>query len=503
MSPRGSAKLAPMDRPLLALALAGALALSPLGCITNPVTRGRDVVFVSPEEEVRLGAEAAEQVASEMGIAADPALAERVGEVGRRIAAAAPQQSFAYTFQVVDRAEPNAFALPGGYVYVSRGLLALTNNEDELANVIAHEVVHVAARHHARRQARATGVGLLALPGLLVGGLLGGPLGGLVSAPFQIAGAGAIASYSRAQELEADEYGQRIASQAGYRAAGLAEFLETLARDTELHEDGARRASWFDSHPATPRRASQAAERARGFGEATPAQGSADFVRKLEGLLVGDNPAEGVFDGGRFLHPDLGFTLVFPEGWKTANTRRVVGAFREDGTARVFLQHAGRGEDASEAASEFFAELSQEAGVEVARMEEVEVAGRKGVRAQVLVSSGGRPVALDLTWIPHGGSVYLLAGVVPRGYDDSHRSLFGEVGTSFARLRAAQRAVIRETRLRLRSIRPSETLAAFGERIGNAWSPEQTAVANGLPPGGAPRAGQVLKVAIEQPYRAR
>lgn len=488
-------------RSLRALLLACVLPFSWLGCITNPLTRERDVVFVSQEEEVRLGAEAAEQVASEMGIVDDPVLTARVAALGARIAGAVPQQGYAYTFQIVDRAEPNAFALPGGHIYVSRGLLVLTNSEDELANVVAHEVVHVAARHHAQRQARAAGVGLLALPGLLVGGLLGGPLGGLLSAPFRVAGAGAIASYSREQELEADVYGQRIASQAGYRARGLGSFLETLARDTELHEGNARPSTWLDSHPSTPRRAAAAAERARELGESERTGADEAFLRDLEGLLLGDNPAEGVFAGRRFLHPDLDFTLVFPEGWKTANTRLAVGAFEEDGSAQVSLQHAGKGEDAREAASRFLAELSDEMRLDVAHIAVVEVAGRDAVRAQALAASGRGRIALDLTWIPHDGRIYLLSGVVPRGYGDVHRRIFGEVVASFAPLDAAQRASIREKRLRLRSARAGESLAAFGERVGNAWSPEETAVANGLPSGEPLRAGQSLKVAIEQPYR--
>ncbi|MBW2267186.1 MAG: M48 family metalloprotease [Deltaproteobacteria bacterium] len=473
-------------------------------CIVNPITQRRDVVFVSTEDEVRVGGEAAEQVAEAMGLVDDPRLTALVSGVGQRVAAAAPDPGYAYRFQIVDRVEPNAFALPGGHVFVSRGLLSLTNDEDELANVLAHEIVHIAARHHAQRQARAVGVGLLALPGLVVGGLVGGPLGDIVSAPFALAGGGAIASYSRGQELEADEYGQRLAGQVGYNPAALPAFLRSLERDEHLREESSRQPSWFDSHPATPRRIDDALARVAALAPAQPRTGSRrDYLERLEGLLVGDNPAEGVFDGQRFLHPDLDFTIVFPDGWTTANTRQLVGAFPEDGRAHVALQPQGQSGDPREAANAFLADLSEETRVDVARLDVVEIAGRDAVRGQLLVGTRRGSVAVDATWIAHGGSIYRLMGVVPEDYGAEDRRIFGAVGQSFAALGAGQRASIRERRLRLYQARAGESLEALSRRSGNRWSPAETAVANGVPADAPLSAGQWVKLAIEQPYRSR
>lgn len=472
------------------------------GCITNPVTQKRDVVLLSTEAEVEAGSEAAEEVAAVMGIVADPKLTAFVAGVGERVAAQAPEQGFAYSFLVVDLVEPNAFALPGGHIYVSRGLLALSNDEDELANVLGHEIVHVAARHHAQRQARAAGVGLLALPGLLVGGIVGGPVGRLVSAPFAIAGGGAIASYSRGQELEADEYGQRLVGQAGYDPAGLSTFLGALELDEQLRGGDEREPSWFDSHPATPRRAAEAGKRAPGLA---PAQqrptDRAAYLRRLDGLLVGDNPAEGVFDGQRFLHPDLGFTVVFPEGWKTANTRSAVGAYPEDGSAQVALEHQARGDDPREAANAFLADLRTQARVDVAGLDLVKIANRDAVRGQLLVANRKGQVAVDVTWIAHGGMIYRIMGVVPSGYGSEHRRIFGEVGQSFRSLGSGERSSIRELRLRVHQARAGESLSELSRRTGNGWSVEQTAVVNGLAPDTLLSSGQQVKVAIAQPYR--
>jgi predicted Zn-dependent protease len=471
-----------------------------VACSVNPVTQRPDVVLVSDEQEVQAGNEAAEQIPAVMGIVEDPALTRYVSKVGKRVSAHAPERPITYSFQIVDLPEPNAFALPGGHIYVSRGILALANDEDELANVIAHEVIHVAARHHAQRQARATGVGLLALPGLLAGALLPGALGTLVSAPFAVAGAGALAGYSRDQELEADEFGQQISAQAGYDPEALGVFLGELERATRLLTGEEERISWFATHPSTPRRASDAKRRAAGLSVApgTPVeQGRQGYLRRVEGMMVGENPAEGVFEDQRFLHPDMRFTLVFPDGWETANSRAAVGAVSPKQDAQLVLQLDGKGDDPRERSSAFFNELRQQARVEVARLDSMDLNGLKAVRGQAVVE---RRTTLDLTWVAYRGDIYLLAGVVPGAYTDAHRALFGEAIWSFRAITDAERQGITEQRLRLRAAEAGESLEAFGRRVGNTWTPEETAVANGLAKGAAPAPGQLLKVAIREPY---
>ena len=471
-----------------------------VACAINPVTQRPDVVLISDEQEIQAGNEAAEQVPAAMGIVEDAALTKYVSQVGARVASRAPERPITYTFQIVDMPEPNAFALPGGHVYVSRGILALANDEDELANVIAHEVIHVAARHHAQRQARATGVGILALPGLLAGALLPGPLGALVSAPFQVAGAGAIASYSRDQELEADQFGQQISAEAGYDPKALGVFLGELQRATRLMTGEEERSSWFDSHPSTPRRVNDATRRADGItiAEGAPiASGREGYLQRVEGLMVGVNPAEGILEGQRFLHPDMRFVIDFPEGWEVVNTRAAVGGVSPDRDAQLVLQLDGKGNDPRERASAFLTELREQARVDVARLDSLEINGLKAVRGQALVD---RRVTLDLTWIAHRGDIYLLVGVVPRRYTDAHRALFGQAGQSFRPITAAERQGITERRLRLRTAEAGESLEAFGRRVGNAWNPDQTAVINGLEAGASLGAGQILKVAIPEPY---
>jgi predicted Zn-dependent protease len=491
--------------------LAFALGVAVVGCSLNPVSRRPEVVFVSEEQELEAGREAAEMVAAEMGLVQGAALTAYVAAIGERVAARAPRRNLAYSFGIIDQDEPNAFALPGGYVYVSRGLLAIANSEDELANVIAHEVVHVAARHHAQRQARATGAGLLALPGLLAGALIPGPVGELLSASAVVAGGGLLAGYSRSQEREADRVGQEMVAQAGYQPKALADFLATLERDSALRlerlGEERRLPGFFDTHPSTPKRASEAAQRADGIvWTARPAiaDGRNGFLRRLDGVLVGENPAEGVFEGQRFLHPDLDLMLVFPEGWKTVNTREAVGALSEKGDVWAVLRLQGRGNDPREASAAFFQEVSEQMKIEVARLDAVEINGLRAVRGQAVADGRGGSLSLDLTWIAHGGSIYRISGgVIGRSYTDDHRALFGRVVRSFRPLEPREREAVQETRLRIRAARTAESLESLGRRTQNAWDVEQTATANALSRGAVLAEGQLVKIGQRQRYRGR
>lgn len=474
-----------------------------LACSLNPVSQRPEVVFVSEEQEIAAGQKAAEVVEAELGLVRDPRLVDYVQAVGERVAVYAPRRTLTYRFGVLDIDEPNAFALPGGWVYVSRGILELANTEDELANVIAHEVVHVAGRHHAQRQARSTGVTILALPALLAGALIP-VVGGLVAAPFEAAGLGVLASYSRDQEREADLVGQQMAARAGYEPAALGSFLASLERDTALRVEKPHVPTWLDTHPSTGSRAADSVKRAQALSfDPRPgvADGRAGFLRRIEGLLLGENPAEGLFEGQRFVHPDLGFTLVFPEDWESANTREAVGAVSKDGDAQVALRHAGSGEDPREAASVFFQEVSKQTQIDVARLDSLEVNGLPAVRGQAIVPAKRGRVSLDLTWVALGGSVYQIAGMVGKTYTDEHHATFGAVVESFRTLSPGERARILEMRLRVHDARGGESLASFGRRMGNAWSPQRTAVINGLGESATLAEGQLLKIAVEQPYR--
>ena len=205
---------------LVSLALAAGLG----ACALNPESGRPQTVFMTEEGEIRQGEEAAEEVAKHLGLVEDAALNAYVDEIGQRLAAQSARAELEWHFHIVEMNEPNAFALPGGYIYVSRGLLAYTNDEDELANVIGHEIGHVSARHSVTRQTR----GVMVSPVFIAAGLGGWAasivsptLGNVIAGTGALPGALALAQYSRGQERQSDELGQGYAAKAGWDPMGM------------------------------------------------------------------------------------------------------------------------------------------------------------------------------------------------------------------------------------------------------------------------------------------
>lgn len=458
-----------------------------------------DFLLPSIEADRKLGQEISKKVEKEMGIIEDAGLSSYVASLGQRLAAQVPNRQFPYTFQIVDQAEPNAFAVPGGYVYVSRGLLTLVSSEEELAGVLGHEIVHVERRHTARQLTKARLPSLLTLPGRAAGWVIGGDLGEIVSSPFEALGAAYLSAHSRQDELEADEIGQAIAARAGYDPRALAGMLDRLEQFERLLTGSERRFSFFATHPMTPKRVAEVTERAKGIAW-TPRPGiaasHADLLRRLDGLLIGQNPAAGMFRGQQFLHPDLDFSIEFPPNWKTVNTRQLVGAVAPNEDALAFLGVRGKGTDPSRTAEEFVQAVQREFGIRPSRSERVQVGQWPGHVVSLTDTSGGKPVHMHFLWVAARGLIYQMVGLAPDQYQEPLR----QAALSFRPLTQAERGSITETRLRVVAAREGDTLARLSQRTQDQWKPEMTAVVNGIPLGASLKEGQLVKIAVRQPY---
>jgi len=478
--------------------------LSPavLACALNPVTGRPELMLISTEREAALGREASKQVAQEMGLVEDPALLAYVREVGSRVAARSPRRDVSYQFFVAGMAEPNAFALPGGYVYVSRGLLALARSEDELANVMAHEVGHVAARHAAERETRAVGVGALSVLGAIAAGVIGGgPAAESAMQLGQVAGAGLIASYGRDQERQADEVGQKMAAAAGFDPGGMTSFLAALDRETNLRLGKRRMPTFLDSHPATPERVTATGVLARSLGsggELAPVAARNAFVSHLAGLLVGEDPAEGVVRDNTFLHPDLDLRVRFPPGWGVQNGRTVVTSQAPEGAALIVLQGQERSGNPQRAAEHFLG----------ANPKSVDPVGRSaftgarvpGYRVRARVALGQGVAAGEFFWLAVNGNVYRLGCLAGPKQFATFLPAFLHTAASVGPLDAEERASIREQRLEIATAEAGESLEGIARRSGNVWSQDALALANGLEPGARLEAGQRIKLVVEGPY---
>jgi predicted Zn-dependent protease len=463
---------------------AATLALLAGGCAT-----------MSPSEERRLGDEAAQEVEQTVGLVRDPKLVGYVRQIGGRLAQAAQRPDITWRFNVADDPDANAFALPGGWVYVTRGLLVLLNSEDELAGVVGHEMAHVIERHAARRASAATPfAAIFGVPAAILGSF-SPTLGGIVAGTGKLASSAVLAPYSRDQEREADTRGIVLAAHAGYDPGALATFLKTLERAEALAGQGSHRQSFFSTHPATPERIGsvEAAARSQPRTPGTPIAGSRPaFVGRLEGLVVGDDPATGVFLGSLFVHPGLDVVLAMPPGWKTINNPDVAAAVAPDGDAAVLLNMVGAGEDPVAGAK---ADGLPEALLK--RVQRVQVTGLPAAR---LIADTRDNDRVALTWIAHHQRILRITGMTGIREWERYSAAFERTTTSFRPLTPADRERIVESRLRLRLANAGETVAQVLARGGGTWTAARTAVANGTTLAARLDAGWPVKVPVAQRY---
>ncbi len=447
-----------------------------------PRQKPREVILRSEDVDRKVGEEASEDVGSMLGLIEDPKLSAYVSELGMRLARHAPRRRFSYKFGIVDQDAPNAFALPGGHIYVSRGLLVLTNSEDELVNVLGHEIVHVAARHAAARQemGQALPTGLNWLQGRYLAG------------------------YGRDQEREADRLGQGLAAVAGYDPQGLVTFLKELEHTERLNLGASRLPSFWATHPSTSRRVAEAGARAHmvSWKRGKPiAANRAEYLARIEGLAVGGRASEGIFDGDRFLHADLDLMVRFPPGWTTMNTHRAVGALSRRRDAQVFLEHQGAGDDVEAAAAKYVEELAG-SGFDVESSQPLVISDYSAFRVVGRFPGYGGHVKAVFTWIGRDGSIYRFTGAAPSMAFRKYQGTFLNVARSFRPLRAGERNKIREARLRIAVAVEGESLTDLSKRTSNRWDIQQTAVMNDLFATDQLEPGQLIKVAIEQSYRS-
>ena len=322
------------------IALLSVSAMIAISCSTNPATgRSSFTGLMTTADEVKIGREQNAQLLEAFGGAYDdPALAAYVSKIGNSLASKAERPDITYTFTVLNSPIVNALALPGGYIYVSRGLLALADNEAELAGVLGHEIGHVTARHHAQRQSSQTVAGVASLGVAILGAMAGVPL---AQGSQMIAGA-FLASYTRDQEYEADLLGIRYMNAAGYDPKAMASFLAklngwTTLQETILGRDSKDRLDYLATHPNTEDRVRQALAAAGvAPSAAPPIVGIDPYLDRIDGMLFGEPIASGVIRGRKFLHPDIRIRFEVPVDYELFDSPQAVYAVGPRNSQIVF-----------------------------------------------------------------------------------------------------------------------------------------------------------------------
>ncbi|HZV03191.1 MAG TPA: M48 family metalloprotease [Planctomycetota bacterium] len=461
------------------------------------VFRPRSPEPANPEHanaaERRAGKEMSREVERQNGLYAAPAQTW-VDAVGKRLVSRLSpdvQRAWDFHFEIVDQLEPNAFALPGGQIYVTRGLLPLVVEEDELAGVLAHEVSHVTEHHAGRRLRRAILPALLSLPGKIVG-VFEPALGTLIAAPWEVMGALHLASYSREQESDADRLGVALAARSGYDPRALERILARLEKDAARLSGKEHRPSFFDDHPSTPTRERDIGREASQitWSREAPLKSSPDVVAALDGVVWGGNPAQGVFRDELFLHPDLGFAVQFPGGWRTVNTASAVCATRGE-DAEISISAAAGQKDPEAQGHELSNQLRRE-GLEPDEEGVVAVDGFPGYFLHVVDANQDASVL----WLEIGGRTLAAVGLGAR----SDRPAITSSLLSLRRITDEERRSIPVVRLHAARAVAGETLARIGSRLANVWPPSYTAMVNGLSEDAVLQARDVVKIALREPY---
>jgi predicted Zn-dependent protease len=457
----------------------------------------------SPADDIRLGGEQHPKMLEAFGGEYQhKKLQGYVDSLGRRLAQYTEYQQFKYRFTLLNSPIVNAFALPGGYVYVSRGLLALASNEAELAGVIAHELGHVNARHTAERLGAQRMAQFGVIASAIGASLLGLPANSVAQVGQTIATL-AIKSYSREQELESDTLGVRYMSRAGYDPDAMATFLGSLGEQSQIEARAKGLApgsvdqyNLMATHPRTIDRVRQAQSAAQTSRPRNARSARKEYLAMINGMLFGDDPAQGIIKGQQFIHPGMLFTFEAPQGFRVQNTPEQVVASDANGAALKFdiapVRVAGQGADYM---SHYIAR-EWASKTRVLDLQPIHVNGMVGATARAV--SNTQQGAMDVRFLAlarDDKTAFRMLFISPQARTASLSEVFRRSTYSMRRLSAEEARNVRALTLRVRPARDGERIEQLSKYLPyGALNGDWFRVLNDMPAGAQPVAKQILKV---------
>ena len=500
---RQRVRLVRLLMPLALIVVVGASS----GCVTtgtNPISGNQRAYAYSWEEEVKLGTEADKQIQQQYGIYDDKELQQYVDRVAQEVLAEshmrrpgteAKFRNTEFTFRVLDSPIINAFALPGGYVYVTRGLLAHLNNEAQLAVVLGHEIGHVAGRHASKQAAKQQ-----FMQGLLVGGAVAGQVAFGGNVGQNVLGLGGNAaqllslSYSRGNERESDQLGVEYATMAGYDAAEGAAFFTSLKRKQE--QSGQSIPTWQSTHPDPGNREDTIIQLAKEWDKKVPGTSTARnqdaYYASIENIVLGENPRQGFTEDDVFYHPDLKFQFPVPRGWQVQNQTSQVAMIQPDQEAYVLFRISDKDTPAA-AASEF----AGQKGLKVLERRGETINGREAQRVLAEAQTQqGQVIRVLATYVAYDGRVYNFQGLTTAKQYNAYRGQLERPMYGFDALRAADKLNVKPTRLAIRPVSRSAPFRTFIDRslLPDDLSDDDLAIINQVQLEGTVEQGRPLKL---------
>jgi predicted Zn-dependent protease len=460
-------------------------------------------IFMSPEDAKKLGAQEHPKILKEFGGPYDdPAIGAYVAGIAGRIAGQSGQPASSFTFTVLNSPVVNAFALPGGYVYITRGTLAIANNEAEAAGVLGHEIGHVIAHHSEKRYDKSVFTNLGVAGASILGSIfLGSGAGDLIGQVGQIGGGAYLAAFSRENELEADTIGVKLLSRVGYAPDAQAAFLQSLSDYSDLATKMAGQAGrdrmndLFATHPGGPQRVREAMAAANEF-PASPVYRRDEYLDRINGMLYGDDPKEGVVRGTTFMHPDLRLSFSVPDGWRISNTSDAVIASGSGGKLQFDIEGDKRKLQSSRNALDYLTRLWVP-NLRLSNAEAITVGGMPAATgsARVQMKSGG---SADVRFVAVGfptDAILRFVIIAPAGgLSKIEPAMIRSVNT-LKYLSEAEAKAIKPLRLKVVTVQPADTAEKFAEQLPfGRFKLEQFRVLNGLREGETLKPGERVKL---------
>ena len=467
------------------------------GCATNPVSGTPDLVFMTEAKEIQLGDSYDSKVRSQYGVYPDPALQAYVQEIGQRLAAQSHRPHLKYHFTVIDSPEVNAFALPGGHIYITRGILAYLNSEAELAAVLGHEIGHVTARHGVRQHSAATATGV-------VGAILGVATGIQATQDlFNVFGNAMLSGYGREHELESDRLGAEYLARTGYDPQAMIKVVGILKNQEEFEKKRAETEKRqpriyhgvFASHPSADTRLQEVVAEAEKFKTlSAPSIKREDYLKRLDKLAYGDSAKEGIRRGRMFFHRDLNLALAFPEGWHVENSAYAIVSWTPQKEALLMVKKHAMPQD-SATSLESFLKSQVKLGAQFNGKPIPDVKYSSVMGTDLMAGPFGKRET-RVSAIHYGQNAYVFFGATKEPaaltrFDPD----FIATAASLRPLKPAEKVMAEGQRVRLVRARTGDTFASLAKASPlSDYSESTLRLINDKFPDGEPQAGEHIKI---------
>ena len=453
------------------------------GCYTNPATGKEQLSLISESQEIQMGREADRAIVAQLGLYPDSSWQRYVRRLGDSLAAVSERPGLPWTFRVVDDPTVNAFALPGGFIYVTRGMLYHIENEAELAGVIGHEIGHVTAKHSVNQMSKQQLVSI---------GLIGAQLlepevkkyGQLINTGLGLL----FLKFSRDDEREADLLGLRYMYRDNYDPREMDDIFIVFDR---MSGDGSGRIpTWLSTHPAPADRVQRIRSMVSDLGGDFTGRtvGRETYLARLDGVSYGNDPREGYFTGSTFYHPGMKFRFTFPNGWNTVNQKQAVigGSTAEDANIQITLEDEAT---PSDAARDFFGQEGVSSGV----AEPVQINSLDGISGDFSVRTEQTVLAGNATFISYGGQIFAIIGYSTQTEWPSYRSAIMGAIRSFQRLTDPAAINVEPKRISTVRVDRSMTLDEFNSAYPSTIPMDELLLINQLERGEMAPAGHQFK----------